>query len=76
MLGQRLRRWPSNTILYQTVKHNISSYNKILQKLIRNAKKTYYYSCFTKYKNDLNGLAQAKIIKKSVILFRVLNMTI
>ena len=25
---------------------------------------------------DLKGLAQAKIIKKSVILFRVLNMTI
>ena len=26
--------------------------------------------------NTLKGLAQAKIIKKSVILFRVLNMTI
>ena len=26
--------------------------------------------------NYLKGLAQAKIIKKSVILFRVLNMTI
>ena len=26
--------------------------------------------------NKLKGLAQAKIIKKSVILFRVLNMTI
>ena len=26
--------------------------------------------------SDLKGLAQAKIIKKSVILFRVLNMTI
>ena len=26
--------------------------------------------------NSLKGLAQAKIIKKSVILFRVLNMTI
>ena len=37
------------------MKHNISSYNKILQKLIRNAKKTYYYLCFTKYKNDLKN---------------------
>ena len=26
--------------------------------------------------NDLKGLAQAKIIKKSVILFRLFNMTI
>ena len=37
--------------------------------------------CFTKMGTDyfcsrLEGLAQAKIIKKSVILFRVLNMTI
>ena len=28
------------------------------------------------YSNELKGLAQAKIIKKSMILFRVLNMTI
>ena len=55
-LNHRLKTTPRNTILYQTVKHNISSYNKILQKLIRNAKKTYYYSCFTKYKNDLKIL--------------------
>ena len=32
----------------------------------------YYYN----FGSDLKGLAQAKIIKKSVILFRVLNMTI
>ena len=32
----------------------------------------YTYSCF----QTLKGLAQAKIIKKSVFLFRVLNMTI
>ena len=28
------------------------------------------------YKSQLKGLAQAKIIKKSVILFRIFNMTI
>ena len=28
------------------------------------------------FNDNLKGLAQAKIIKKSVILFRVLNMTI
>ena len=28
------------------------------------------------HRENLKGLAQAKIIKKSVILFRVLNMTI
>ena len=54
-LNHRLKTTPRNTILYQTVKHNISSYNRILQKLIRNAKKTYCYSCFTKYKNDLKN---------------------
>ena len=33
--------------------------------------------CFTNnVLSSLKGLAQAKIIKKSVILFRVLNMTI
>ena len=54
-LNYRLKITPSNTILYQTIKNNISNYNKILQKLIRNAKKTYYYSCFTKYKHDLKN---------------------
>ena len=30
----------------------------------------------TRMSDSLKGLAQAKVIKKSVILFRVLNMTI
>ena len=35
-----------------------------------------FLSYFTHTSLSLKGLAQAKIIKKSVILFRVLNMTI
>ena len=35
-----------------------------------------FYTTNCMLMSDLKGLAQAKIIKKSVILFRVLNMTI
>ena len=42
---------------------------------IRGGVPTSPYSIF-EHVNLLKGLAQAKIIKKSVILFRVLNMTI
>ena len=36
----------------------------------------WFYIRISEYDIKLKGLAQAKIIKKSVILFRVLNMTI
>ena len=42
---------------------------------MRNKKGTKHKTAYSR-KNELKGLAQAKIIKKSVILFRVLNMTI
>ena len=37
---------------YTTVKNNLSIYNKILEKTIRNAKKSHYEFIFEKYKND------------------------
>ena len=43
---------------------------------LMNVKSTIQLANVCKYSQILKGLAQAKIIKKSVILFRVLNMTI
>ena len=44
---------PAIPYYIKLLKNNVSYCNKIPQKQIRNAKKTYYYSCFTKYINDL-----------------------
>ena len=41
-----------NSENYATVKNNLSTYNKILKKTMRNAKKSHYEFIFEKYKND------------------------
>ena len=38
---------------YATLKHNLSTYNDILKKQIREAKALYYQSIFNKYKGDI-----------------------
>ena len=43
---------------------------------LKRRKKHSGLTCLLYWRQTLKGLAQAKIIKKSVILFRVLNMTI
>ena len=42
-----------NTQIHTTLKINLKTYNKILKKIIREAKKMYYVSCFAKFKNDI-----------------------
>ena len=48
---QKLKLDPNSTE-YQTVETNLKTYNNILQKNIRQAKKDYYFSRFQKFKND------------------------
>jgi exonuclease III len=52
-LYKRLRNTPATNRLHETLKINLRTYNRILKKLIREAKKQYYQSCFDKYKNDI-----------------------
>ena len=39
----------------ETLKRNLSTYNGILKKIIRDAKKIYFENCLSKCKNDLKG---------------------
>ena len=48
----RLKKTDPSTDLYNTLKTNLCTYNCILKKSIRNAKKIYYEKCFEKYKGD------------------------
>jgi hypothetical protein len=48
-----MKKTPTDNALYQTLKHNLTVYNKILKKSIRQAKSTYYENCFYKFKNDI-----------------------
>ena len=52
-LYRRMINTQTNSNLRDTLKTNLATYNKILKKLIRNAKKTYYESCFRKFKDDI-----------------------
>ena len=53
---KRLRDNLNNPELYNILKANLSSYNVILKKLIREAKKSYYESCFKKFKDDIKKM--------------------
>jgi len=46
-----------NNPLYNTLKVNLTTYNRILRQNIRLAKKTYYNSQFDKYKNDIKKIS-------------------
>jgi hypothetical protein len=52
-LYQRMVASRSDPALFQTLKTNLASYNRILKTLIKNAKKSYYETCFKKYKDDI-----------------------
>ena len=49
----RLKKTPTNTELYHTLKMNLSTYNKILKRTIRAVKTKYYYDTFSKYSKDI-----------------------
>jgi hypothetical protein len=53
-LYKRMKDNFNNPDLYVTLRSNLSSYNSILKKLIREAKKSYYESCFRKFKDDIS----------------------
>jgi len=52
-LYKRMKDSFNNPDIYLTLRSNLSSYNCILKKLIREAKKSYYESCFKKFKDDI-----------------------
>ena len=52
-LYKRLKCTPVTSPLHPTLKVNLSTYNTILKRSIRKAKKDYYESCFTRYENDI-----------------------
>ena len=79
------KHFPRKTIKYNKYKHKKSEWTtKGIMKSIKFRNNLYRQIRSTSpldpvintYRTNLKGLAQAKIIKKSVILFRVLNMTI
>lgn len=52
-LYQTLKCTPINSPDYNKYKVNLQTYNKILKNNIRQAKKNYYFDCFTKFKSDI-----------------------
>lgn len=52
-LKNRLHKTSIDSTIYQTLRTNLSNYNKVLRNLIRSAKKSYYESCFTKFRQDI-----------------------
>ena len=51
----KLRQMKDGTPEHQALKQNISCFNNILKKQIREAKKMYYHETFEKYKNDMKN---------------------
>ena len=51
-LYMKLKSAETNDDNYNTLKINLNTYNKILKKSIREAKKTYFYNSFKKYNGD------------------------
>ena len=54
-LYAKLRSTPTISPDYNKYKINLQTYNRILRQNIRLAKKTYYQSCFDKFRNDIKG---------------------
>ena len=51
-LYKSLKESPRNSINFFNIKYNLTVYNRILKRSIREAKRNYYNSKFEKYKND------------------------
>ena len=54
-LYMKLKSAETNDDNYNTLKINLNTYNKILKKSIREAKKTYFYNSFKKYNGDIKN---------------------
>lgn len=66
-LYNRMKSTPVDNPLYATLKTNLLTYNKILKQNIRQAKKLYFQSCFSKFRNDIKNtwLTIKDILNKS-----------
>ena len=53
-LYKKLKTTNISSADYQTIKINLHTYNSILQKSIRAAKKSYYSSRFEKFRSDIH----------------------
>ena len=54
-LYKKVRQTDSNTNQYHTLITNLETFNAILKRTIRLAKKTYYEALFNKYKSEMKG---------------------
>jgi len=54
-LYHKIKRTPTSSPLYEQLTINLKAYNKILKKLIREAKKQFYEKQFNKFKNDIKN---------------------
>ena len=54
-LYRKLKKTPSTSQQYDTLKINLSTYNQMLRRMIRQAKELYYANIFNKYKNDIKN---------------------
>lgn len=54
-LYQKTKSTPISSPLYNQLKENLQSYNKMLRKLIQSAKSDYYSSRFSQYKSDMKN---------------------
>ena len=63
----KLKRIPQGTHAYCILKQNLSVYNSILKKSIREAKFSYYHNLFEKYKHDIKKTWQniSSVLNKS-----------
>ena len=59
---KRLKQMPIESILYDGLKTNLRNYNNILKKSINLAKKTFYQSCFEKYRSNIKTWSTIKEI--------------
>jgi dimeric dUTPase (all-alpha-NTP-PPase superfamily) len=66
-LYQKLKKTSQESALYDQLKLNLGTYNKILRKAIREAQQLYYHSKFNSYKNDIKNtwITIKSIINKS-----------
>ena len=77
---QDLKTLDPNTADYNTMKCNLSTFNRILKKTIRHAKFSYYNDLLNKYRNDskktwsvINSLTNVTKNKKDITSFFIIN---
>ena len=59
-LYKSMKKTPTYTYDFIIIKHNLSVYNKILKRLIREAKRQYYHNTFENYKKSSKNLEYHK----------------